>query len=159
MKRQLTPEQQAAKKARREKFTGLWKQVSAMPDLERVQLANKCGIVTCDGRELSLCNTMLVILQCPGASIVGGFRQWLKYGRCVMKGQHGAMIWVPTGVKKDGETVSEPAPVAAQGAEAEVPDHRFIIGTVFDISQTQEIETGRTETPEAEQVASELIAA
>jgi len=81
MKRQLTAEQEAARKARKEKFGALWKQVAAMPELERVQLAMRLGIVTCEGHELSLCNTMLIALQNPTASIVGGFRQWLKHGR------------------------------------------------------------------------------
>lgn len=142
--RVLTEEQKAAKQARRDKFTALWKQVGKMPELERVQLANKLGIVTCEGHELSLANTMLVALQLPGASIVGGFRQWIKHGRAVMKGQHGAMIWVPTGGKKndtplDGSTSNS---AVADGQPTSENDTRFIIGTVFDIGQTQEIETG-----------------
>lgn len=137
MKRHLTAEQEAAKKARREKFSALWKQVAAMPEIERVQLANKLGIVTCEGHELSLCNTMLVALQNPTASIVGGFRQWLKQGRCVKKGEHGLMIWCPTS-GKGGEV--PPMAVIVYGTEPPKADHRFIIGTVFDISQTAELE-------------------
>jgi len=137
MKRQLTPEQEAARKARKEKFGALWKQVAAMPELERVQLANKLGIVTCEGHELSLCNTMLIALQNPTASIVGGFRQWLKHGRCVRKGEHGIMIWCPTGGK--GEV--PPMAVIVYGSNpAPESDHRFIIGTVFDIGQTDELQ-------------------
>lgn len=137
MRRVLTADQLAAKQARRDKFTALWKQVAAMPELERVQLANKLGIVTCEGHELSLGNTMLVALQNPAASIVGGFRQWIKHGRAVIKGQHGMMIWVPIGAR-DGEATPESTPVNGE-ANAE-SDTRFIIGTVFDIGQTQEIE-------------------
>lgn len=142
MKRKLTAEQEASKKARREKFSALWKQVAAMPELERVELANKLGIVTCEGHELSLCNTMLIALQNPTASIVGGFRQWLKQGRCVMKGQHGMMIWCPTGSK------NQPGPMAMIVYGSPLPaesDNRFIIGTVFDISQTQELEAKQPE--------------
>lgn len=137
MKRQLTPEQEEAKKARREKFSKLWKAVANMPELERVQLANKLGIVTCEGHELSLCNTMLVALQCPTASVVGGFRQWIKHGRAVMKGQHGCMIWCPI---RTGET-AEPNPSNVDTNDVNSRDLKFIIGTVFDIAQTQEIET------------------
>ena len=149
--RKLTAEQEAAKKARREKFSALWKQVAAMPELERVQLANKLGIVTCEGHELSLGNTMLIALQNPTASVVGGFRQWIKHGRAVMKGQHGMMIWVPTAGKSEKE--APPMSVVVYGQEAPATDHRFIIGTVFDISQTQEIETSTPSAAASEQEA------
>jgi len=146
MKRQLTAEQEAARKARKEKFGALWKQVAAMPELERVQLANKLGIVTCEGHELSLCNTMLIALQNPTASIVGGFRQWLKHGRCVRKGEHGLMIWCPTGGGK-GEV--PPMAIIVYGSNpAPEGDHRFIIGTVFDIGQTEELEARQSEPEE-----------
>ena len=150
--RKLTPEQEIAKKERREKFGALWKQVAAMPELERVQLANKLGIVTCEGHELSLCNTMLIALQNPTASIVGGFRQWLKQGRCVKKGEHGMMIWCPTAGKS-----AEPPPMAmiVYGSQAPAEtDRRFIIGTVFDISQTAELEQ---KPEEAREVSFELV--
>jgi hypothetical protein len=137
MKRQLTAEQVAKRDTRRAQFKALWKQVAAMPELERIQMSNKLGLVTCDGHALSLCNTMLVALQHPGATVLGGFRQWLKHGRVVIKGQHGAMIWCPTCKHCDGTQQPDGTdPVAAGNGD----DLRFIIGTVFDISQTQEIE-------------------
>lgn len=148
MRKVLTADQVAAKKARRDKFTALWKQVAAMPELERVQLANKLGIVTCEGHELSLANTMLVALQNSQASIVGGFRQWIKHGRAVQKGQHGMMIWCPI---RQGES-AEPNTSNVDTAETDSKSLKFIIGTVFDISQTQEIETSVVQ-PEAELVA------
>lgn len=154
-KRQLTPEQEAAKKARREKFAALWKQVAAMPELERVQLANKLGIVTCEGHELSLCNTMLIALQNPTASIVGGFRQWLKHGRCVRKGEHGSMIWCPTAGKSQEVP---PMAVIVYGSEAPAENHRFIIGTVFDIGQTDELEA-KTEPERVIEATLELVPA
>lgn len=139
MKRQLTAEQTAARDARREKFKVLWRQVKAMPELARIEMANKLGLRTVEGHELSLCNTMLVATQLPGASVLGGFRQWLKQGRAVRKGEHGAMIWVPCGAKKDSTElgVGEPTTSTESG---EPEDRRFIIGTVFDIGQTEEIE-------------------
>ena len=134
MKRTLTPEQIARRDERRAKFKVLWKQVADMPELERVQLANRTGLLTCDGHSLSPRNQCLIILQAPKASVVGGFRQWLKHGRAVRKGEHGAMIWVPTGGRKStgpqGETVLE------EGTET-----RFTIGTVFDIGQTDAVGT------------------
>lgn len=147
MRKQLTAEQIEKRDARKAQFRALWKQVAAMPELERIQLANKLGIVTVDGHELSLANTMLVALQNPAASIVGGFRQWINHGRAVMKGQHGMMIWVPVGGRKNDAPLdgSNSSSAVADGAPESENDTRFIIGTVFDIGQTQEIETGKPE--------------
>lgn len=143
MKRQLTEAQIAARDARRDKMKALWKRVAAMPELERVQLANRAGIVTCEGHPLSPINQCLTVFQCGNASIVGGFRQWLKNGRCVRKGEHGIGIWVPTGTRKSAATdmpdVFDPAAEQAQ-AGGEI---NFIFGTVFDISQTVELEADR----------------
>ena len=140
MKKQLTPEQQVKRKERQEKFRALWKQVAAMPELERITMSNKYGFVTPDGHTLSPGNMMLIALQCPVASVLGGFRQWLKHGRAVRKGEHGSMIWVPTGGRKndaplDGSNGSS-AVVDQQPSDGQ--DRRFIIGTVFDISQTDQ---------------------
>lgn len=140
MRKQLTAEQIEKRDARRAQFRALWKQVANMPEFERVQLANKLGIVTVEGHELSLGNTMLIALQNPTASIVGGFRQWIKQGRAVMKGQHGMMIWVPIGKKDSDPTAPQPA-AEPSATEAEADSTRFIIGTVFDIAQTEEIQT------------------
>lgn len=156
MRKPLTPEQIAKRDARRAKFKALWKQVGAMPEAERIKLADKAGIVTCDGHALSGKNQCLVILQCPGVSVVGGFRQWLKHGRAVRKGEHGAMIWVPIGGRKstgaNGETVLE-------GGD----ETHFTIGTVFDISQTEEFgqalepwERGTDAEPTAAELAPEV---
>lgn len=143
MKRQLTAEQQAARDARRAKFRALWKQVAAMPELQRVQLANQYGFRTVEGHDLSLCNQMLIALQIPAASVLGGFRQWLKQGRAVRKGEHGAMIWVPCGAKKGEGTESTPSEPATITASGEPEDTQCIIGTVFDISQTMEVQAGQ----------------
>jgi hypothetical protein len=140
MRRPLTVEQQQRREERHQAFRALWKRVAAMPELERVQLTAKHGIVTVEGHQLSLANQMLIVLQIPAPSVVGGFRQWIKQGRAVRKGQHGAMIWCPAGARKeaDGATAPNPAP---QDAPTEDNDRRFIIGTVFDISQTDELQT------------------
>jgi antirestriction protein ArdC len=136
MKRQLTVEQEAARDERRARFKDLCKRVAAMSDVERAELTNRVGaIMTCEGRTLSLHNTLTVLLQNPRASVVGGFRQWLAAGRCVRKGEHGAMIWVPCGVRQGTE--GEPANATAAEDEAG-NDRRFIMGTVFDVSQTEE---------------------
>ena len=127
MKKKLTPEQQAAREARRERFRATVKKVAEMPEAERAQLALQCGaVVTCEGRALSVTNTILCFLQRPGVSVVGGFRQWIKAGRCVRKGEHGLTIWIPLGVKENE------AGEIGDGA-------RFGTATVFDVGQTQEL--------------------
>lgn len=137
--RTLTPSQIAARDARRDKFRKLCKQVADMSEEQRATLAASMpGIATCEGRVLSLHNVYLIALQCPGATIVGGFKQWQKVGRAVHKGEHGLMIWVPAGVRK-----GEPEQTAPAEGETESGDLRFIMATVFDVSQTHEIETGR----------------
>lgn len=140
MKRELTAEQQAARDARRAKFRELVKQVANMNPDQKTQFMGKVGsILTADGGAIGgFTNTMLLYMQFGEPSIVGGFRQWLKHGRAVKKGEHGAMIWVPVGTAKP-ETVME----SAKDTNGEPDEKRFIIGTVFDISQTQEIETSK----------------
>lgn len=133
-KKELTPEQIAARDARRAKFRALSKRIAAMPPDERAALAAKMpGLVTVEGRALSPFNCCLVMFQRDGCTIVGGFRQWLKHGRAVKKGEHGAQIWVPTGAKGAGDAAEMPED-SDSGS-----DCRFISGTVFDVSQTQEI--------------------
>jgi hypothetical protein len=129
-RREATPEQKARAEERRAKFRTLWKQIGNMPELERIQMANKLGIVNCEGHTLSVKNQCLIAFQTPGASVVGGFRQWLKQGRAVKKGEHGAMIWIKAGQRKSEDASEAP----------ESDDPRFVTGTVFDIGQTQPVE-------------------
>ena len=138
MKRQLTEEQKAKSAERKAKFRALWKTVAATPELERIQKFGKLGIITVEGHELSLANMMLVAMQKPGATVVGGFRQWIKQGRAVRKGEHGAMIWCPTEKKVEKGTMNP----AGEAGSVEAMETHFIIGTVFDIGQTDEIEVG-----------------
>ncbi|SRR5216683_369222 len=125
-----TAEQKAKAKERRERFRVLVRQVASMTDIERASLTSRLGAVpTCDGHTLSLHNTCLLITQCPTVSLVGGFRQWLKVGRAVRKGEHGHCIWIPLGKPANGEPID---PVVEN-------DTRFGVGTVFDIAQTDEL--------------------
>jgi hypothetical protein len=127
MARILTEEQKAKSSARRERFRVLVKQVAAMTDDQRQAIIQRAGaVVTCEGRALSPTNTMLCLMQFPGVSMVGGFKQWLRQGRCVAKGQHGISIWIPCAGKKSEDSTEE-------------GETYFTSGTVFDISQTEEI--------------------
>ena len=131
-KYQPTAEQKARAAERRAAFRALCAQVAQMDEAQRGAIAAKYGIVTVEGRALSVHNQVLVAQQHENPSIVGGFHQWLQAGRCVRKGEHGLCIWVPTarstgrengaGQQVDGDGDSKPG---------------FIMGTVFDISQTE----------------------
>lgn len=140
MKRQATPEQKAAAEAKRAKFRAIWKQIAEMPEADRIAMSNRLGIVNPEGHALSIKNQCLIALQFPTASVVGGFRQWIKQGRAVMKGQHGFNIWIPIGYGNMQDVTRGMNADASQPVE----DPGFVVGTVFDISQTQPI----TDTPE-----------
>lgn len=144
MRKQPTREQKDAAKARREKFRAIVQRIAKMPDAERVALAGRLGVIaTCEGHGLSLHNSCLLALQCPTATVVGGFQQWRKQGRCVRKGEHGHMIWVPINVQgpNSGALIGDtPQPQDVDGKVTNRHDGepvRFLIGTVFDISQTE----------------------
>ena len=161
MRKQLTAAQIAARDERRAAFRALVKKVAGLNDAQRAEIVNgACAVVTCEGRALSLTNTMLLLLQSGGrASMVGGFRQWIKAGRCVMKGQHGFSIWIPLGGKA-GEAAS--GGPEATPADAEGDSMRFGMATVFDIAQTAELgaeEAPATATTEETANAGELVAA
>ena len=132
MRRQPTVDQKAKAAERRERFRGIVTQVAAMTDEQRGELVMRCGaVMTCEGRPLSPFNSCLLLTQFPTSSIVGGFLQWKAHGRSVKKGEHGLMIWVPVGRK--GEKAD-----AQDAAETdEKKGSGFIMGTVFDVSQTE----------------------
>lgn len=146
-RRQPTQEQRDKAAAKREAFRELVKTISEMDADARAALIDRCGaIVTADGAALSHFNTCLIISQSPKASIVGGFRQWLKHGRCVRKGQTGLNLWVPIANRGDAPETDprNPEPESTDRASRQ----RFIMGTVFDISQTETLEQPAAEEPE-----------
>lgn len=110
---------------KRAKIKELRQRLANLTDQDKQALINRGMIATVEGRVLSLHNTILVYFQSNGTTptVVGGYKQWLRAGRQVRKGEHGRMIWFPAGQKdEDGEII-----------ECE----RFFTGTVFDISQTE----------------------
>jgi hypothetical protein len=116
---------------RRDRARAIARELKAMTDAERAALAARVGVVTIEGRPLSFRNTCLLAFQNAAVTVVGGYRQWQTAGRQVRKGEHGLMIWIPTTRK---------APAAPEGAEGE-DETRFLVGTVFDIAQTDPITT------------------
>src|SRR5215203_5152072 len=147
-KRQPTAEQKAKAAERRARFTELANRVAEMSADERAALVAHVGaVVTCEGHALSVHNSCLVLTQLPTAAMVGGFRQWKAHGRSVRKGEHGLMIWVPTSRKGDAEaTAGAPQPATEAPAEGEAKRAGFVMGTVFDVTQTEP--TGERESAE-----------
>jgi antirestriction protein ArdC len=130
---EATEERAAAAKARRDRFREMVNAVGKMTDDQRAALAARMGgVVNPQGHAFSMANTILLAFQAGERrlTIVGGFRQWLKNGRAVRKGEHGFAIWIP--VKPRAEE-GEDEPSGGDGV-------RFFMGTVFDISQTDEIQ-------------------
>ena len=130
-RKQATPAQKAAAKERRAKMRELASHISSMSQDQREALLERFnGIATIEGRVLSMHNTLMVALQYEDATIVGGFRQWREAGRYVRKGEVGMGLWYP--IKPRKETADN------NGEPTE--DMKFALTTVFDVSQTDEIQ-------------------
>ena len=99
------------------------KKPASLSEEEKQQLVQQAGIVTIEGRSLSPANAMLVMLQKDGVLVVGGYKQWKAAGRQVRKGESGIAIWFP----------------AKSKTEADDDNPYFLCGTVFDVSQTEEV--------------------
>jgi len=135
MKRKLSEEEKAATNARRQAFRQLAAKIAELSEEQRQEIVAGVGaVVTCEGHPLSFFNTCLLIHQRVNVSVVGGFQQWKRVGRHVKKGEHGLQIWIPI----KGKEEETPSVEAVQADEEEKPT--FIIGTVFDILQTDELQ-------------------
>lgn len=92
-------------------------------------------------------NVMLILMQCPEASMVAGYTTWKKqFGRTVKKGEHGIMVLAPAPYKRIVETEKiDPltkAPILdANGDPVRETDYivqqNFKVVYVFDVSQTE----------------------
>lgn len=134
MKKVLNEQQKLAAKERREKFAKIYRDIANLPADERVSLASRMLCTTCEGHTLSPANQMLVAYQFPQSTMVGGFHQWRKIGRCVRKGEHGISIWIPRAEPKDEN--KQPGEMSAKDLQSP----GFFVGTIFDISQTDQIQ-------------------
>ena len=122
----LTEKQKAEKRAKLKAFQS---KIKSMTDDELQEIVKAHGaIVTIEGHSLSFKNSLMCIWQHSEVSVVGGFQQWKRAGRVVKKGERGIAIYIPCNRKKDDESNSD--------------DIYFSTSTVFDISQTQELEGG-----------------
>jgi hypothetical protein len=139
--KQLTEQQLAARDERRARFGNLLKQLAELSDEERAARLQGFGFIKLSTKSaFSPVNSMLIAIQSTGRAkptILGGFAEWLKQGRAVRKGEHGYMIWIPIGAKQQEVQAVDPNGELTTVMQ-EASDVRFIIGTVFDISQTEE---------------------
>lgn len=131
-RRTPTLEQKQAAEERRARMRELAGIVSKMTEAERQEIADRAGgIVTIEGRRLSLFNTVFILQQDGGASVVGGFAQWRSAGRVVRKGEKAIAMWVPKVTTAQVET--------PEGDEETTGGTRFLLVSVFDIAQTDPI--------------------
>jgi len=127
-KRELTPEQRAATEARRARFRALVVKLKEMDQESREAFVAKFGgVLKLSGGALSVPNAVLVLMQDDKATVVGGLKQWRQFGRKVRKGEHGLMIWCPTLNDRN------------DAPQTETEEVHYFPGTVFDITQTDEI--------------------
>ena len=83
-------------------------------------------------------NVMLILMQCPNASLVAGFHKWKKdFGRTVKKGEHGLMILAPCPQKKFIDREIEKPDGTKEIESVLVVRQRFKVAYVFDVSQTE----------------------
>ena len=92
-------------------------------------------------------NVMLILMQCPEASMVAGYTTWKKqFSRTVKKGEHGIMILAPvmgsTLINQDRLNPDTHQPIIGPDGEPEkepvfVPYRSFRVAYVFDVSQTE----------------------
>lgn len=97
------------------------------------EIISSMPVMNPEGRILSDANIIFLAWQSSiRFTIVAGFRQWIKHGRCVKKGEHGNCIFIPAMNKEKNKN--------ADGSETVTEElQRFLVATVFDISQTFEI--------------------
>ena len=74
-------------------------------------------------------NLLLILAQCPQATIVHGYRRWQELGRQVRKGEHGIKILAPAHFD-----VISTDPVSGEVTSRHA--NRFRLASVFDITQT-----------------------
>ena len=73
-------------------------------------------------------NTLLIAMQCPGATRLAGFQSWKKFGRHVKKGEKGIKVIAPAPYKKT---------IEKDGEETVILVPHFKVVSTYDVSQTE----------------------
>ncbi|MBW7932253.1 MAG: hypothetical protein H3C62_01310 [Gemmatimonadaceae bacterium] len=143
--RDLTEEQKSARQAQRRARTNeaaerLERSVQDMIAGEAFQAVLRFSRTL---HRYSMHNIMMIWSQRPDATHVAGFNAWRSLDRHVVKGAKAIKIWVPI-KRRSKETPEDQMPdVSAGGAGAATvaapaarPGVRFILGSVFDVKDT-----------------------
>lgn len=117
---------------RRERMRQFAGKVAKMTPEQRVALFQTHPVVSIEGKTLSVYNTCFLLTQDERVTMVGGFQQWRRAGRQVKKGEKGLAVWFPRVQKADPD--KQEGEVSEEDLET-----RFMLGTVFDVSQTEEM--------------------
>lgn len=137
MPRVITEAKKAEAKSRREKLRKFAKAIAELSDGDRATLASKMGgVTTIEGHALSLRNQCLLALQQKGdtpVTVVGGFRQWIKAGRVVKKGESAYWLRCPCEPKAGAEQDED------EDDDGKKSRIYFTFGAFFDVSQTDEL--------------------
>ncbi|MBU2564965.1 MAG: hypothetical protein KJ655_01740 [Candidatus Thermoplasmatota archaeon] len=81
-------------------------------------------------------NQILILMQCPDASHVAGFRTWQSMGRSIRKGSTAIRILAPMIYKKQKEVKDENGDILGTEEEEKIIVMYFRPVCVFDIQQT-----------------------
>lgn len=97
------------------------------------EFAGQMPIYNPSGHQISEYNTAFLKFQNSEMkfTVVAGFKQWQKFGRCVKKGAKGFFIFIPVMKKVTGE--------GSTGTSGEEEFDRFLMARVFDVFQTFEL--------------------
>ena len=128
-----TPEQKAAHTAKLESLKELTRKIAAMTEAEKIKWTQRAPVLKADGTPYSPTNQMLLMSQMENVTICAGFAQWKQLGRSVKKGEHGLAMWTP------GAKAKDPHKKPGEMSPSDL-DVYFFMATVFDISQTEEIQ-------------------
>jgi antirestriction protein ArdC len=108
------------------KITEHIQELAKATDAAHVSQEMRCYLDMCASfHQYSPCNVWLILMSCPSASYVAGFKKWLSMGRFVRKGEHGIPILAPI--------IST---ITNEKGEEEQCLVGFKVVYVFDVSQT-----------------------
>ena len=126
----------------KEKARALANQIAGMTDAQKSAWLARVPVLTTEGKPISGKNHMLAAMQRDDATMVAGFRQWLALGRAVRKGETALYIFAPSGGRK--AEASAPSNETSGDDSATVGESvRFLLVPVFDVAQTDPIETAQ----------------